>query len=207
VQTAIYRPTNWLDPFDWSDIFADASRPLEIDIGCGKGDFLVWAAQAQPTHNFLGVERQLIRVRKVDKKVLRAGLTNVRMVRIEAGYFVSKLVPDHSVAVYHINFPDPWPKRRHARHRLFQHDFVEQLHRTLVGPVTTRGAASGDATHRTGAVNVATDDLDYFLQIRRVMAERFTEMPNESLPVEAQTEFERIFLAAGRPICRARFVC
>jgi tRNA (guanine-N7-)-methyltransferase len=193
LDTAIYKPTNWLDPLDWGDLFAHATRPVEIDIGCGKGGFLVWAAQSRPATNFLGIERQLDRLRRVDKKVARLGLTNVRLIRVEASYFVGKLVPDHSVAAYHINFPDPWPKRRHAKHRLFQPAFVTDLYRTL---------------GKGGAVNVATDDLDYFSQIQQVMREsgRFREKPAESLPAEARTEFERIFRAQGKPIGRAKFI-
>jgi tRNA (guanine-N7-)-methyltransferase len=187
--SVIYHPANWLDPLDWRDVFG-SDRPVEIDLGCGKGGFLVWVAGQRAGHNFLGVERQLKRLRKVDKKVLRAGLANVRLLRVEAGYFVAKLVPDHSVAAYHILFPDPWPKRRHAKHRLFQPAFVDELYRTL---------------GQGGVVNVATDDADYFAHIREVMSEKFVETKPEVLPSEAMTEFEKIFVAEGKPIARARF--
>jgi tRNA (guanine-N7-)-methyltransferase len=126
----------------------------------------------------------------VDKKIQRAGLTNARLIRVEAGYFVSKLIPDNSIAAYHVLFPDPWPKRRHAKNRLFQPAFVTELDRTL---------------GKGGVVNVATDDLDYFALIRKVMAEKFAETKPEVLPAEAMTEFEKIFFAAGKPIGRARF--
>ncbi len=165
-------------------------RPVEIDLGCGKGGFLVWVAGQRPGHNFLGVERQLKRLRKADKKVRRAGLPNVRLLRVEAGYFVAKLVADGSVAAYHILFPDPWPKRRHHRRRLFQPAFVDELYRTL---------------GQGGVVNVATDDLDYFAHIGLVMAEKFVETQPEVLPAEAMTEFEKIFIAQGKPIGRAQF--
>lgn len=192
MQTSIYTPTDWLNPFNWNHVFADGSRPLEIDIGCGKGGFLLWAAATRPQHNFLGVERQLVRVRKVDKKILRAKLANSRLLRIEVSYFVEKLVPDASVAAYHILFPDPWPKRRHEGNRLFQPAFVRELHRTL---------------GKGGAVNVATDDLEYFEAIQKVMRASglYREEPADVLPVEAQTEFEKIFLAAGKKIGRAKY--
>ncbi len=196
VQSAIYRPTNWLDPLDWHQLFGN-NHPVEIDVGCGKGGFLVWSAQTRPAHNFLGIERQLVRLHKVDKKIQRAGLprserdlTNVRLLRVEATYFISKLVPDRSVAAYHILFPDPWPKRRHAKNRLFQLAFVDDLYRTL---------------GKGGAVNVATDDVDYFVHIRTVMAGKFAETRPEALPPEAMTEFEKLFVAQGKPIDRARF--
>ena len=190
--SAIHKPANWLDLLDWREVFAKI-RPLEIDIGCGKGNFLAWAAGARPQHNFLGVERQLKRLRKVDKKVVRLGLTNVRLLRVEAGYFVSKLVPPNSVSVYHIYFPDPWPKRRHHRRRLFNESFVAGLHRTLV---------------RGGVVNLATDDADYFQQVEKAVVQsgEFDVRPPEVLPDAARTEFEKIFLATGKTIYRSRYV-
>lgn len=194
METAIYKPTNWLDQLDWAHVFREPSRPLEIDIGCGKGGFLLWAAAMHPATNYLGIERQLVRLRKVDKKIQTRQLTNARLLRIEAGYFVSKLIPSQSVNAYYIFFPDPWPKRRHQANRLFQPAFIADLHRTL---------------KPGGVVNVATDDLDYFAQIQKVMGEsgRFREDVADCLPVEAQTEFEKIFLAQGKPIGRAKFFC
>jgi tRNA (guanine-N7-)-methyltransferase len=190
--TAIFKPADFFAPLDWGTVFTRPA-PIEIEIGCGKGGFLAWAAATRPVANFLGLERQLVRLRMADKKVQRQGLTNVRLLRIEAGYFVTKMVPDGSVAAYHIYFPDPWPKRRHQRHRLINLEFVGELDRTL-GP--------------GGVVHVATDDLDYFASMQQVFAasRRFEEQPPEPLPVEAQTEFEKIFLAQGKPIGRARFV-
>ena len=174
-------------------MFPDPTRPIEIDVGCGKGGFLLWAAGAQPATNFLGVERQLIRLRKVAKKIQDRQLTNARLLRVEAGYLVGKLIPAQSVSAYHIFFPDPWPKRRHQARRLFQPAFVLELHRTL---------------RPGGAVNVATDDLDYFAQMQKVMggSGRFRETAATVLPIEAQTEFEKIFLAKGRSIGRAKFL-
>jgi tRNA (guanine-N7-)-methyltransferase len=191
VQTAIYKPANWLDPFDWRAVF-DQPHQIEIDIGCGKGAFLLWAAQARPQRNFVGIERQLVRLRKVDKKIQQLALHNVKVIRIEAGYFVSKLVPSRSVVAYHIYFPDPWPKRRHHPRRLFNATFIGELHRTL---------AQGGVAH------VASDDTDYFTQIRTEMAEseKFTIEPPETLPSEGRTEFESVFLAQGRKIYRACF--
>lgn len=189
--TAIYTPGNWIDPLDWRQVFSEP-RPIEVDIGSGKGSFLVWAAQTRPHANFLGVERLLVRLRKVDRKIQRLRLHNVRLLRIEASYLVGKLIPGASVAAYHILFPDPWPKRRHRRRRLFAATFVDDLHRTL---------------QKGGAVNVATDHSEYFAEIRKVMGQSglFTETTPEVLPDAARTDFEREFLSAGWPILRLRF--
>jgi tRNA (guanine-N7-)-methyltransferase len=192
VTSAIYSPPNWLDPLDWRQVFPTAG-PIEVDVGCGKGGFLLWAAQARCGSNFVGIERRLVQLRKVEKKAQRLGLTNVRLIRIEASYCIGKLVPNDSISAYYINFPDPWPKRRHHARRLFTPELAADLHRTL---------------RKGGAVNVTTDDEDYFTHIEWVMAQggQFTRTAAEHLPEEAMTEFERIFCAKGKPICRGRYV-
>jgi tRNA (guanine-N7-)-methyltransferase len=191
VISAIYRPTNWLDPLDWQQVFPEV-RAIEVDVGCGKGGFLLWAARSRSQFNFIGIERQLVRVRKVEKRIQRAGLANVRLLRVEASYCIGKLVPNDSIAAYHVYFPDPWPKRRHHQRRLFQQEFVSDLHRTL---------------RKGGAVNVATDDEKYSMWIEKVMwlGGGFSRTGPEPLPPEAMTEFERIFDAAGEQIFRARY--
>lgn len=190
--SVIHHPPDWVSRLDWTTVF-DRRQPLEIDLGCGKGAFLLWAAAQRPQHNFLGVDRLLGRLRRVDAKAIRNGLDNLRLLRIEATYFVQYLVPAASVSVYHIYFPDPWPKRRHHPRRLFAPPFVEQLARSLVD---------------NGEVRTATDDADYFQQICRVM--------NEASPFDQQataageapavpTDFERRWTAEGRSIHRANW--
>jgi tRNA (guanine-N7-)-methyltransferase len=187
----IYKPATILDPLDWREVFGRVA-PLEIDVGCGKGNFLAWAARQRPGHNFLGVDRQLVRLRKVEKKIRRDKLTNARLLRLEFSYLIERLIPDGSVAAYYVFFPDPWPKRRHAGNRLFQESFVGHLRRTL---------------GERGVLNVATDNAPYFGQITELMnaSPHFAGEPTEPLPGEAQTEFEKIFLAKGDPIYRARW--
>jgi tRNA (guanine-N7-)-methyltransferase len=187
----LHQPKDYLDPLDWRAVF-EREAPLEIDLGCGKGNFLAWAAKSQPEHNFVGVDRQFVRLRKVDKKLQRAGVTNVRLLRIESGYLITKLIPRSTVTAYYVFFPDPWPKRRHANNRLFNPGFVTELHRTLVP---------------NGAVNVATDNTPYFEQIVRLMnaSALFQSEPPLAFPEEARTEFEQLFLAKGNPIHRARW--
>ncbi len=190
--SVIYKPANWFEPLDWQAVF-ERRQPIEIDLGCGKGSFLLWAATTYPTRNFLGVERLLRRLRRVDRKAVRAGLNNVRLIRLEATYLVSKLIPDGSVSTYHILFPDPWPKRRHRARRLISPDFLADLHRTMTPD---------------GAVNCATDHAEYFEWIQRAFegSARFTEADPLVLPPEARTDFEKEFVAAGKPVHRCRWL-
>ena len=128
--SVIYKPANRFELLDWREVFAH-DRPVEIDLGCGKGSFLLWAAGTHPQRNFLGVERLLRRLRRVDRKAVRAGLDNIRLIRIEASYLIVKLIPDSSVSTYHILFPDPWPKRRHHSRRLVCAPLLGDVHPRL----------------------------------------------------------------------------
>jgi len=189
--SVIYQPGNWFEPLDWHRVFAQ-EQPIEIDLGCGKGSFLIWAARTSPQRNFLGVERLLRRLRRVDRKAARAGLNNVRLIRVEVAYLVSKLVPDASVSTYHILFPDPWPKRRHHARRLINASFLSDVHRTLA---------------TDGVVNCATDHGEYFDWIQGEFQKngQFAAKETEVLPPEAWTDFERDFLAAGKRVYRCRW--
>jgi tRNA (guanine-N7-)-methyltransferase len=189
--SVVYTPTNWFEPLDWGKMFAQ-EQPIEIDVGCGKGSFLFWAARTQPQRNFVGVDRLLRRLRRVDRKAVRAGLQNLRLLRIESTYLISKLVPDHSVSTYHVLFPDPWPKRRHHGRRLICAPFLADVRRTL-----TVG----------GIVNCATDHGEYFEWIQREFQKDggFLEGQPVSLPEEASTDFERKFVEAGRKVYRSRW--
>ena len=192
VATAIYSPSNWVNPLDWREIFGNERR-IQMDIGCGKGSFLLWSARAYPETNFVGVDRLLKRLRKVDKKIQRLSLQNVRLMRVEASYLVGYLVPKASVSVYHIYFPDPWPKRRHHQRRLISGSFLLNLHRTL---------------QDGGMVNCATDHQEYFQWIRGEFGGTpgFAETKPEILREETRTDFEREFLAAGKQVYRCRWV-
>ena len=105
--------------------------PLEIDLGCGDGSFLLAMAEKYPERNFLGVERLLGRVRKVCKKADRMGLKNLQVLRLESLYTLQWLLPPESVSRLHLLCPDPWPKAKHHRRRMFQTPFLESLMRVL----------------------------------------------------------------------------
>jgi tRNA (guanine-N7-)-methyltransferase len=181
----IYPLPSLLDRLDLAALFPTA-RPLEVELGSGDGTFLVDYAGLHPERNFLGVERLLGRLRKIDRKGRRAALTNLRAVRIEARYFVEYLLPPASVSAIHLYFPDPWPKRKHHRHRLVNPHFVGVAWRALTAD---------------GVVYVRTDDADYFAWIQDVFGADSRFQPADTPPGLrlVLTDFEREFLAQGTP--------
>lgn len=170
-----------LEPLEIGKLFS-RSQPLHVELGAGDATFLTKYAALHPELNFIGVERLLGRLRKIDRKGQRAGLANVRGVRIEASYFLEYLLPKKSVAALHVYFPDPWPKRKHRKHRLINARFPE-LAATVLAP--------------GGLVYLRTDDADYFAQMNAVFqaAPAFASMPTPSELSEVLTDFERGFLA------------
>ena len=187
----LIRPASWTDRLPLQDIFGPG-RPLEVDVGCGKGRFPTARALACPDTGFLGIDRRLIRIRKVSGKIGRAGLTNVRLLRVEAAYAVQYLLPPASISAFYVFFPDPWPKRRHRTRRLFSPPFLDSLDRTMTP---------------SAVIHIATDHLDYFESIRRVFRAdpRFAESPPFLPQEEERTEFEQIFLKQDLPIGRCSF--
>ena len=120
------------------------------------------------------------------------GLHNLRGVRIESAYFLQYLLPANSAQALHVYFPDPWPKKKHRRHRLINDHF----------PALARAAlASG------GAVFLRTDDADYFQQMNEVFgaAKYFEQTETPAALAEITTDFERDFNAQGIPTLRAAY--
>jgi tRNA (guanine-N7-)-methyltransferase len=179
------------DSLDFERIFGRGSdsRGIELEIGCGKGRFLVEAAARWPDRDFLAIEQVRALVRKVRDRALRAGLTNVRLFNGNAVDVLTRLIPDASLSRVHVYFPDPWPKRRHAKHRLFADPVPDALARVL---------------RPGGELLLATDSDPYFREVVarlqahgdfvRVLTDVFDEIPRGG--------FDAIFASAGVPIFR-----
>ncbi len=187
----IYQLPSLIERLDLARLFP-AAQPLEVELGCGDASFLVHWAALHPEHNFLGVERLLGRLRKLDRKGQRAGLKNLRGLRIEAAYCVEYLLPLASVRALHIYFPDPWPKRKHWKNRLLNAHFAE---------IAARALAPG------GVVYLRTDDPDYFAQMCAIMQENphFRAIETPAALCAIVTDFERDFQARGVAAFRAAF--
>ena len=172
-------PGNWLFSVPLDEYFS-CPAPIEVDVGCGKGRFLLARAAAHPDTNFLGIDRALRRIRKVDRKAVRRELHNIRLLRLDAYYATAYLMPPDSISTYYIFFPDPWPKDRHHRHRLFDAAFVDALHRTLIPD---------------GVFHLATDHLPYFEEVCEMMRseKRFVEIEPVQPAEDERTDFELLY--------------
>jgi tRNA (guanine-N7-)-methyltransferase len=187
----IYRLPSIVEWIDLAALFPQA-QPLEIELGCGDASFLVDYAKLHPQRNFIGVERLLGRIRKLDRKGRRAGLTNLCGVRIESAYFLEYLLPPHSVSALHVYFPDPWPKKKHHKKRLINGRF----------PALARAALVPG-----GVVYLRTDDGDYFAQMAELMGagKEFDKIETPSELAELPTDFEREFHARGVQTLRVAY--
>jgi tRNA (guanine-N7-)-methyltransferase len=180
-----------VEPLDLTSLFP-RPQPLEVELGCGDASFIAEYARRNPAENFLGIERLLGRIQKLHRKGGQLGLVNLRGVSIESAYFLQYLLPPHAAAALHIYFPDPWPKKKHRKHRLIGESFPALARRAL---------APG------GTVFLRTDDADYFQQMNEVFgaAKEFEKAETPAALAEITTDFERDFNARGIPTLRAAF--
>ena len=183
--TLLHTFTSVIEPLRLEELFA-RQQPTELEVGCGDGAFLLGHSQAHPKRNFVGVERLLGRIRKLDKRGLRAGLENLRLLRFEARYLVEYLLPTGRFEAVHVYFPDPWPKDRHARNRLVNGAFPGHAARLL---------------RPGGVIHLRTDSGPYYTQMQE-MFRAHGEFKLEATPVnlkERVTEFEEAFNTNGVP--------
>ena len=172
----------------WKDVFAN-DRPVELEIGAGKGTFLLAIAQNVPERNFIGIEYASAYADFAADRLRRHKAENARMVKAEASWWIRCHVPSESLLAVHIYFPDPWPKTRHHKRRLIQLPFLKEVTRILVPG---------------GKLRLVTDHVDYFAQMKKVLGLQsdLEVVPFDSpIPVSdaiVGTNFERKYIAEGR---------
>jgi tRNA (guanine-N7-)-methyltransferase len=194
-------PESYCERLDLPKIFG-RSAPLEVDLGCGDGAFVFALAARMPGKNFLGIERLSGRVAKACRKAEQ--IENLRILHLETSYAVDYLLPPESVEIFHLLFPDPWPKRRHHRQRIVTKHFLDSILRAL---------------EPNGILRIATDHFDYFQEIERLASSFVNDSrvkldgfkPSSSGRFEVVdsndadspiTTFETKFRADGAPIHR-----
>ncbi len=170
----------------WVEVFSN-EHPVEIEIGIGKGRFILDAARRREDVNYVGVEWAMKYLRMAHARCVRRELSNLRFVRADAREFVEFFVPERSVNAYHIYFPDPWPKKRHHKRRLFNREFLNEVERTLMPG---------------GLLWLATDFAEYFEVMEDVLRESDRLREIDRVWDGAKTNYEEKYLAVGKPIYR-----
>jgi len=179
-----------LSPGGALEIFPDR-RPTAIEIGCGIGDFIVPLARQLPDRNYLAIDIYNKGCFRTCRKVEASGLSNIRVLRMEARYLLYHFVPGGAIDAIYVNCPDPWPKKRHRGRRLVNREFLQQALFSL---------------RPGGTLYFSSDFLDYAEQVvmelqvqpgfRRCHPGPWTE----PIPDYPLSKYMRRFLNAGQPL-------
>jgi tRNA (guanine-N7-)-methyltransferase len=179
-------------PVDFAAIFG-RTAPVEMEIGVGKGRFLLGAAAANRDHDYFGLEIEAEYAAIVRLKAERAELTNVRVERLDGKAFVASRLAPGCLAALHVYFPDPWPKKRHHKRRLVDPEWA---------------AAAARALAPRALLRVASDHVEYWSVIDAILsAEPLLARLSDAEAGEwsTGTNYELKFAKSGRPIRKAVF--
>lgn len=177
----------------WSEFFGN-TNPIHLEIGCGKGDFVKGMAEKNPNINFIAVEKATDIIVLALEKVKKANLPNVRFINCDAAQ-LEDLFPADFFNVIYINFPDPWPKKRHAKRRLTSKEFLDIFRVILTSE---------------GSIHFKTDNIDLFNYSLESFTENNYRLENVTFDLKTEeleydnvkTEYERNFIAKGFNINR-----
>jgi tRNA (guanine-N7-)-methyltransferase len=185
------------EKLDFRALFGD-DQPVETEIGCGKGGFLLRRARAWPDRRFFGIEWANKFYKYAADRMVRWQVPNVRLMRTDARHLVIHHLPPACLTILHIYYPDPWPKKRHHKRRLIQPTFA---------------AAAADALVPGGRIAIQTDHADYFEQIRGVLRSepRLAEAPFDVpetgvIDGRVETNYEIKYLKEGHAIYQIAMV-
>jgi tRNA (guanine-N7-)-methyltransferase len=177
-------------------VFGNAN-PVEIEVGFGKGLFLLRSATERPTINFFGIEIERKYQLFAANRIAKMNLTNVKTCCADAKAVLRLAIPASSVSAIHVYFPDPWWKSRHKKRLLFTPEFADLVLTALMPG---------------GILHFATDVADYFEMVSQLLSglSRLEQLPPpEVLPprhdMDYLTNFERKFRQEGRPIYRSNY--
>ena len=178
-----------LEPLDLTRLFGN-DRPVILEIGSGKGRFLVRHAEENPAANILGIEKSLHYHRHIVARIVRRGLPNVRIVNYDAFAVLQKMIATGSIQEIHIYFPDPWPRPREQKRRIIRPEAALEMNRVL---------------RDDGRGWYVTDHRSYFEAAVPVMAEVFEIESGEIRHDPPRTNYEAKYQKEGRAIYQILF--
>jgi tRNA (guanine-N7-)-methyltransferase len=175
---------------DFAQLFGN-DHPVILEIGSGKGRFLISTAMERPGLNLVGVEKSLHYHRLIRDRVAKRHLENIRLINHDAFLVLRDMVPDASLAEIHIYFPDPWPRPKEQKRRIIRAEVLEQIRRTLVDG---------------GSAIYVTDHREYFEVAAPLIEQHFRAERRIPGPDDApRTNYEAKYRAEGREIYEVRF--
>ena len=175
---------------DFESLFGNA-HPVVLEIGSGKGRFLISTALERPDVNVIGIEKSLHYHRVIRDRVAKRKLANVRLVNHDAFPVLQKMVPDASIAEVHIYFPDPWPRPKEQKRRIIRPEVLAEIRRVLV---------------EGGSGIYVTDHRQYFEKAAPLLEQGFRAERRIPGPEDApRTNYEAKYRAEGREIYEVRF--
>ncbi|HET7712163.1 MAG TPA: tRNA (guanosine(46)-N7)-methyltransferase TrmB [Thermoanaerobaculia bacterium] len=175
---------------DLRELFGN-DHPVILEIGSGKGRFLIATAMEQPERNFIGIEKSLHYHRVIRDRVMKRGLTNIRLINHDAFLVLQKMLGDRTISEIHVYFPDPWPRKREQKRRIMRPEVLEEMRRVLVDD---------------GGGIYVTDHREYFESAAPVIERYFRierRVPGPDDP--PRTNYEAKYRAEGREIFEVRF--
>jgi tRNA (guanine-N7-)-methyltransferase len=180
-----------LVPLDLQQMFGN-TNPVVLEIGSGKGRFLIATATENPSVNVIGIEKSLHYHRLIRDRVLKRGLQNIRLVNYDAFPVLQKMFPSASVAEIHVYFPDPWPRKKEQKRRIIRTEVLEEMKRVLV--------PGGKGIY-------VTDHAEYFEAAAPLVEQVFPSERRVPGPEDSpRTNYEAKYRAEGRPIYEIRWV-
>ena len=180
----------------WKEFFGDG-KPIHIEIGMGKGQFLMEMARRHPDIHYIGIEKfSSVLVRAV-QEMEEEPLPNIHFIRMDAEYICNVFEKGEVEEIY-LNFSDPWPKERHTKRRLTSHQFLERYDQIL---------------KEGGSIQFKTDNRDLFdFSVEEIRSAGWTIDQctydlhhSDFLEGNVMTEYEERFVAEGKPICKVTF--
>ena len=178
--------------FDFEEIFGN-SNPVQLEIGCGKGQFICELAKRHPDINFIAVEKERNVVVAAVEKISDAGLENVRFIAGCAEY-LPRFIPDHSIERIYLNFSCPYPKEKYRKHRL-THSFFLNIYRQLL-------KEGGDIHQKTDNMHFFEFSLQEFSAAGFRLENVSLDLHNSTFEGNIVTEYEKRFSDLGQPIYR-----
>jgi tRNA (guanine-N7-)-methyltransferase len=189
INRLLYVPSNYEDHLIFNEKLFLNERNIYLEYCSGNGDWILQEAKKNPNINFIAVEKKFLRARKIWVKMHNENVNNLLVVLSDAETFTKFYLKDNIISKIYINFPDPWPKKKHAKNRLIQNDFILEMKRVLIEKKN---------------IEIVTDDETYSNQIIQNMNIHFKsvyEDPFFEKNLEyGKSYFKELWISKGKDI-------